>query len=90
MRFELTITGFAVQSLWPDLATRANVGPQLHTDLQIEEKTFAQSNLSICVYLCNLWLIFGAEREIRTLEASLEDSHVSSYIIPAADFRFKI
>ena len=27
--------------------------------------------------------MFGAEGEIRTLEASLEDSHVSSYITPA-------
>ena len=30
-------------------------------------------------------LAFGAEGEIRTLEASLEDSHVSSYITPARD-----
>jgi hypothetical protein len=28
-------------------------------------------------------LHFGAEGEIRTLEASLEDSHVSNYITPA-------
>ena len=61
VRFELTITGFAVQSLWPDLATRARV----------------ISNLGFRISDC------GAEREIRTLEASLEDSHVSSYIIPA-------
>jgi hypothetical protein len=61
VRFELTITGFAVQSLWPDLATRARV----------------ISNLGFGISDC------GAEREIRTLEASLEDSHVSSYIIPA-------
>jgi hypothetical protein len=37
----------------------------------------------------------GTGGEIRTLEASLEDSHVSSYITPAellknADFRLKI
>jgi hypothetical protein len=32
----------------------------------------------------------GAEREIRTLETNLEDSHVSSYIISASYFRFKI
>ena len=40
-------------------------------------------------------LYFGAEGEIRTLEASLEDSHVSSYITPAetlkiANCRFPI
>src|SRR5690242_12621039 len=32
----------------------------------------------------------GAEREIRTLEARLEVSHVSSYIIPARHCRFLI
>ena len=36
------------------------------------------------MYLCNLWI--GAEGEIRTLETSLEDSHVSSYITPAKSF----
>jgi hypothetical protein len=33
---------------------------------------------------------FGAEGEIRTLEASLEDSHVSSYITSARNVRFLI
>ena len=32
----------------------------------------------------------GAEGEIRTLEASLEDSNVSSYITPASQCRFPI
>ena len=33
---------------------------------------------------------FGAEGEIRTLETSLEDSHVSSYITPAKHCRFPV
>jgi hypothetical protein len=34
--------------------------------------------------------MFGAEGEIRTLEASLEDSHVASYITSASHCRFPI
>lgn len=84
MRFELTITGFAVQSLWPDLATRAtSFGPQMHADFTHRQKRPSLSQNFRSVFILQSVVNFGAEGEIRTLEARLEVSHVSSYITPA-------
>ena len=86
VRLELTNTGFAIRSLGR-LATRAHLYFVLcplffvvFANESNSSKNKAQS--SKCGFV-----LFGTEGEIRTLEASLEDSHVSSYITSASHCR---
>ncbi len=74
VRLELTSTGFAIRSL-SRLATRAEV--RMKDEGGRMKGTFS----SFIPHPSSF--VFGAEGEIRTLEASLEDSHVSSYITSA-------
>jgi hypothetical protein len=72
-RLELTNTGSAIRRL-SRLATRA-VG-QTFLSVQLVE-SIDRTGTNACPTV-------GAEGEIRTLEASLEDSHVASYITSAS------
>ena len=76
MRLELTNTGFAIRRL-SRLATRATW----------ERKPGSAGIPACCLTQGSTCVVIevGAEGEIRTLEASLEDSHVSSYITSAKD-----
>ena len=86
MRLELTSTGFAIRRL-SRLATRARVRHALACRFRaIETYWLSDDKLK---YVGQ----FGTGGEIRTLEASLEDSNVSSYITPAemiSDFGLRI
>jgi hypothetical protein len=74
VRLELTNTGSAIRRL-SRLATRA-VG---QTFLAVQSlELIDRTGRNACP-------TFGAEGEIRTLEASLEDSHVASYITSASE-----
>jgi hypothetical protein len=83
VRLELTNTGFAIRRLGR-LATRAENLPRINADKKHSKDTFSLVSdpcLSACI--CSR-LSIGTEGEIRTLESSLEDSHVSSYITSAS------
>ena len=69
MRLELMNSGFAIRRL-ANLATRA-----------VEQ---AVSLRWLRTQIDSLHYEVGAEGEDRTLKASLEDSHVASYITPAS------
>jgi hypothetical protein len=64
VRFELTITGFAVQCLWPAWRRAREVGPQMNTDLLRSEKAIRYQTVFLSVLICvHLWLIFLERKE---------------------------
>ena len=85
VRLELTNTGFAIRSLGR-LATRAHLYfvlcPLFFVVFANESNSSKSSKNKAQSSKCG-FVLFGTEGEIRTLEASLEDSHVSSYITSA-------
>src|SRR5712691_622556 len=90
VRLELTNTRSAVGRLGR-LATRArNSATDEHGFTQIEGTAYYSRSFSfpeilirvdLCISVANFDI--GTEGEIRTLESSLEDSHVSGYITSA-------
>ena len=95
MRLELTNTGSAIRRL-SRLATRAHlyfVLGALFFDVFANETNSPKSSKVKAQSSKYGFVLFGTEGEIRTLEASLEDSHVSSYITSAkgiSDCGFRI
>ena len=89
VRLELTNTGFAIRSLGR-LATRAHLYfvlcPLFFVVFANESNSSKSSKNKAQSSKCG-FVLFGTEGEIRTLEASLEDSHVSSYITSASHCR---
>src|SRR6266536_1354869 len=84
VRLELTNTGFAIRRL-SRLATRAVfLCPTCFSLSRTLAGTSSPDNDKLKKYIGHF--SFGTEGEIRTLETSLEDSHVASYITSARGF----
>ena len=94
MRLELTILELQSSALAAWRRAREFIGRGL-ARIHANQKEY-KNRLGIIVILIRVYLRlsaanfdFGTEGEIRTLEASLEDSHVSSYITSASHCRLR-